>query len=88
MNNLINALNNISSFMQSISNSVVAYGGTITGLVSRLSNFASVSDNYIYFAVQFIPAPLWSVFLFEFTLGLVRFIVYGISQIKILVKWW
>jgi hypothetical protein len=88
MNNLINALNNISAFMQSISNSVVAYGGTITGLVARLSQFASVSDTYIYFAVQFIPAPLWSVFLFEFTLGLVRFIVYGIQQIKILVKWW
>jgi hypothetical protein len=88
MNNLINALNNISAFMQSISNSVVAYGGTITGLVSRLSNFASVSDSYIYFAVQFIPSPLWSVFLFEFTLGLVKFIVSGIQQIKILVKWW
>ena len=88
MNNLINALNNISGFMQSISNSVVEYGGIITGLVARLSNFTSVSDTYIYFAVQFIPAPLWSVFLFEFTLGLVRFIVYGIQQIKILVKWW
>jgi hypothetical protein len=88
MNNLITALNNISVFMQSISNSIVAYGGTITGMVSRLVNFASVSDSYIYFAVQFIPAPLWSVFLFEFTLGLVRFIVEGVKQVKVLIKWW
>jgi hypothetical protein len=88
MNNLINALNNINAFMQSVSISIVAYGGTITGMVSRLVNFASVSDNYIYFAVQFIPAPLWSVFLFEFTLGLVKFIVSGVKQTKILVKWW
>jgi hypothetical protein len=88
MNNLITALNNISVFMQSVSISIVAYGGTITNMVARLSNFAVVSDNYIYFAVQFIPAPLWSVFLFEFTLGLVRFIVEGVKQTKILVKWW
>lgn len=89
MNNLINALNQITGFVNQLRGLVLSYSSTLTGFVSNLANFASApSQSWIYFGVQFIPAPLWGVFLIEFTLGVVNLIVNGIKKVKILVKWW
>jgi len=89
MNDLINALNQITSFVTQLRSLVLTYTSMLTGFVANLANFASApSQDWIYFGVQFIPAPLWGVFLMEFTLGVVNLIVNGIKKIKILVKWW
>jgi integral membrane sensor domain MASE1 len=88
MNDLINSLNNINAFILSFSNIIVSYSGLISSLVSRLANFAVVSNSYVYFAVQFIPPVIWSVFLFEFVFGAVKFLKGQLKDIKDIIKWW
>jgi hypothetical protein len=88
MNNLLNALNGVISFINNFSNLIITYSGFISGLVSRLGNFATVSDSYMYFVVQFIPAPIWAVFLFEITYGSIKLLLSGVKDIKSIIKWW
>jgi integral membrane sensor domain MASE1 len=88
MNDLINSLNNINAFILSFSNVIVAYSGLLSSLVSRLSNFAIVSSDYFYFAVQFIPPVIWSVFLFEFVFGAVKFLKGELKDVKDIIVWW